>query len=154
VIIRTLSKAFGAAGLRLGACIANSKLTEIFRAIIPPYPISHPSIKLAEKILDIEHEQHFFEKTRTKILQDRDYLISELKKFTFITKVFDTATNYIFVQLETNEKARELYSYLLKNGFVVRLQTSQMTGGIRLSVGNKQQNLAFIDVLSNFCLHK
>ncbi len=91
IIIRTFSKAFGLAGLRLGYIIANADIIKQFVKIRGPRDVNHFAIKAGETILQ---NMKYCQKKLAEILKIKQELISLLRENNFV--VYDTKTNYYF----------------------------------------------------------
>ena len=113
IILRTLSKAFGLAGARLGYCIASEKFSSIFRSIIQyPYAINNISLNIGSEILK---NSKYVEKTINIIKKERKRIIDYLNTFNNEIKVFDTDSNFIFFQISDINKYESILAQLKKD---------------------------------------
>ncbi len=146
VVLRTLSKACGLAGLRLGSIIAQAHVIQAFRKIIPPYTISSAVIELAANALAIDDWFLFAIET---IKTSRDWLFNELQKNELIEKVYSTEANFLLVK---TPYAKELTSWFSHHGIAIRdfPANSLLHDHLRITVGEEQQNQLLIDTLSSF----
>lgn len=146
VVLRTLSKACGLAGLRLGGIIAQAHVIQAFRKIIPPYTISSAVIELATNALAIDN---WFFSALEKIKTSRDWLFNELQKNEVIEKIYPTEANFILVK---TPYARELTDWFASHGIAIRdfPANSLLHDHLRITVGEEQQNQLLIDTLSSF----
>jgi histidinol-phosphate aminotransferase len=130
VVLRTLSKAWAAAGLRVGAMISHRENISLFRSLKPPYSIAWPSEILACHIL--ENKQQL---TRTRIArtaESRDVLKRLLSECTQVETQSDSQANFVFI---TTPKASELESVLLEQGFIVRRYSAgRLAQAVRISM--------------------
>jgi histidinol-phosphate aminotransferase len=113
LIMRTFSKFHGLAGQRIGYLIGTPQLVKIFKKIIETFPVNILAQKAAEAAVD-DVEYAAFVRKRT--LEDRNYLISELKKLGVDST--ESEGNFLFVNYHRD--ADEVCRELLKRGFVTR----------------------------------
>ena len=146
VVLRTLSKASGLAGLRLGSIIAQAHIIQAFKKIIAPYPISSAVIDLANKALT---KNKWFASAIETILASRGRLINALQKFSFIEKIYPTEANFILLK---TPYAKEITAWLAKLGLVIRdfPSHSLLENHLRITVGDEQQNQLLISALASF----
>lgn len=143
VVLQTLSKAWGMAGLRLGMCFANQKGIGILNKVKPPYNISSLTQQTALKIL--RQYDDFLEKCRT-IKSERLRLLTELRKLQVFSWVYDSEANFI---LAISPRARELYNSLTAQQIVIRLRDIPplIPGGVRITVGTPEENDRLLEAL-------
>jgi histidinol-phosphate aminotransferase len=149
IILRTLSKAFGLAGARLGYCIANEKFSSIFRSIIQyPYAINNISLNIGSEILK---NSKFVEKTIEIIKKERKRITDYLITFNNEVKVFNTDSNFIFFQISDINKYESILAQLKKDKISVKAIgriKGRKGGHIRVTVGTKSMNNKFLSSLS------
>ena len=141
IILRTLSKAFGLAGARVGYFISNERFAEIFRSSIqPPYPLNSLSLTIAATVLS---QSQYIKQTIKMIKAERKRVFEQLVKFSGI-KVFRSDANFIF--FESYEK----YSTILKSFQEAKLVVKALgniddrKGCIRVTIGTKNMNNKFL----------
>lgn len=146
VVLRTLSKACGLAGLRLGSIIAQPQVIEAFNKIIAPYTLPSTVMKLAEQALN---NSNWFPSVIEQIKTDRDKLVKELENSPVIEKVYPSETNFILVK---TKYARELTGWFAENGIAVRdfPPASLLHDHLRITIGTTEQNQLLIAMLSSF----
>ncbi|TAL60080.1 MAG: histidinol-phosphate transaminase [Legionella sp.] len=146
LVLRTLSKAYGLAGLRLGAVLGQAPLMQALLKVIAPYTIPSPVMQLARRALK---KVDWLQQTLARIYQERDWLTLQLQRFDFIEKIYPTETNFILVK--TN-KAKELSTYLSQQGIALRdfPAYSVLNQHVRITVGDTAQNRLLISALSSF----
>lgn len=146
VILQTLSKAWGLAGLRIGMAFASEQLIDIFNKIKPPYNINSVSQALASQALENVNEVNDWIKT---IVEERIRLGLELTKLSFVKKVYKSEANFILVKVDDPES---LYFYLTKNKIVVRDRSRVVLceGCLRITVGTKEENELLIKTLKKY----
>ncbi|OPZ79242.1 MAG: Histidinol-phosphate aminotransferase [Alphaproteobacteria bacterium ADurb.Bin438] len=147
MIIRTLSKYYGFAGLRLGALIANHEIAEIIRAIMPPYSLSMPAIKVAEGVFGSEKLLSQAKENAGNILKTKKVLEDALELFPYVKKVFKTKTNYVFIIVDNGDDFKK---HCFENEILVRSFESQIKGGVRISIGSDLENEILIRTMKNY----
>ena len=145
IILQTLSKAWGLAGLRIGLTLAAPELITLFDRVRYPYNIGTDTLSLAARLLDPE-------KTRKEIdliRSERKRLEKRLKEFPFIKKVFPSDANFLLVQ---TPDPKGLYAHLISDGIIVRDRSTTRGCGpaIRLTVGTPEENDKMIQSLSAY----
>lgn len=143
VILRTLSKAWGLAGIRVGYCLADRLIIEYLMKIKPPYNMSSISAALAEKTINKKAE---LAQWRQKIVRERNRLSHGLKKLG--AKVFPSETNFLLVKIPG---AKAFVKKLAENyGIIVRDFSTKplLENCFRVTVGTPEENKAFLQTLS------
>ncbi|NNE03299.1 MAG: histidinol-phosphate transaminase [Eudoraea sp.] len=145
VITQTFSKAYGMAGLRLGACYASKDIIGILNKIKPPYNVNERTQQEVFQRIDTLDvlQQHV-----SNIKSERDRLASTLLLIPFIEKVYNSDANFLLAKVDDADKR---YAEILKKGIVVRNRTNQPLCGntLRFTVGTKEENDTLINVLTN-----
>ena len=146
VILQTLSKAWGMAGIRLGMGFASIDIIEVLNKIKPPYNVN---VLTQDKALELLKDEKCFEKEVELLLQEKKWLSEELRSFTFVEKVFPSQANFILIRVKD---ANELYQFLVEKGIVIRNRTnvSQLRNCLRISVGTKTENQNLFAALKDF----
>ena len=136
VVGRTLSKAFGLAGLRLGYAVAPEWIAEQYRRIAPLFSIS--SLSLAAGVVSL-NDLEYMRQTVSKIILERERLLDSLKNAN------PSQGNFLFIH--TREKSDLVMERLLSKGVVIR-DCSSFPGSdghcIRVTVGTPEQNERFL----------
>jgi histidinol-phosphate aminotransferase len=138
IILRTCSKAFGMAGIRLGFAVANATLTNVLKAVKSPYNVN----LLTQQIGTIILNEHSLIRTATEeIIASRKALYQELKRIEGEHRntlyVYPSVTNFLFIKMSNSKK---MFEALLNAGIAVRY----MGDYLRISAGNKEENTALI----------
>lgn len=141
VIVRTFSKAFRLAGLRLGYVIAPSWVVDDLQKVRLPYHLD--TIKQVAAITAIEHEDAFLTH-RQQVADERQRLTEMLRRRADIT-VYDSAANFFLLRSVTHD----LFTQLLEHGVLVRdFSTVQgLEGCVRVTVGTPEENDRFLSAL-------
>jgi histidinol-phosphate aminotransferase len=146
VVMQTLSKAWGLAGLRLGMAFASEAIIEVYNRVKPPYNISQSTQELVLKALEEVGQVNDMIKI---IVQMRDELIPALAKLPDVQKVYPSDANFLLVKVAD---ARATYNYLLEKGIVVRdrSKVELCEGCLRITVGTEKENNDLIKNLETF----
>jgi len=146
VILQTLSKAWGMAGIRLGIGLASAEIIEILNKIKPPYNVNTLTQNKALELLS--SEETYQEKIDT-LLEERNSMLNELKGLEFVKKVFPSQANFILIRVEN---ANKLYNYLIDNSIVIRNRTTVtlLENCLRISIGTPAENQQLFKVLKKF----
>ena len=146
-VLRTLSKAFGLAGLRCGFALANETLIQLLLKVIAPYPIPGPVADLAAQALAAEGVATM--RARVAELNDnRQWLAQQLAQLPQVQAVYPGAGNYLLARFDD---APAVFKALGDNGVIVRDQSKQpgLGGCLRISVGNREELERTINVLQS-----
>lgn len=141
VVVRTLSKSFGLAGLRLGYFVANKKFTESFMNVLQyPYPLS--TLTIESGILAIQKSDIMKEKL-AEIKSERKRIIETLKKYDAF-EVFESKAN--FVLFDARGAYKRIYSALVEQGISIRKlgKIGNHDGCLRVTIGTKEMNSKFL----------
>ena len=146
IVIQTLSKAFGLAGIRLGILYASAEIIAVLNKIKPPYNINQLT---QEKALEILNDYDKIKLSTKTILNQKQYLEKALQKFSFIEKIYPSDANFILIKVDN---ATERYNELIKKGIVIRNRTNDdlCENCLRITVGTKEENEKLIVELSSF----
>ena len=144
IVLRTLSKGFGLAGLRIGFCLANPRVIRNLEDISSVFPISSISQKAALIALK---DNRFIKKTKRMMEKEREFLTKELRKKGFL--VVDSSANNLLVQVGDLFGSSERFLGLLnKHGAtVVDGAGFGLKDFVRISPRLRKTNQAFLDVI-------
>lgn len=135
-LLRTFSKAYGLAGLRVGYVVASEHAIEKWNIIRPPFNVTRISEYAA--VAALEDQQYLKEVThKNSVERERFYQLPQSEYF------LPSQTNFIFVK---TKRVNELYEALLNVGCITR----PFPTGVRITIGFKEQNDKMLEVLSNF----
>ena len=135
VIIQTLSKAYGLAGLRVGIAYASEEIISMLNKIKPPYNLNTSSQEIALKKLT----QNTLTAQVKKIVSERENVVNVLKSITFIKQIFPSDSNFILIKVDD---ATLRYNQLIQAGIVVRNRSNQQLceNCLRITIGTKEEN--------------
>ena len=141
IIIQTLSKAWGMAGIRLGIGYMNEEILSYYNRVKAPYNISVINQQTAMEVLN--NEEKFTQEVRA-ILIEKQRLIQNLSKLKMIKKIFPSNANFLLVEVEN---ADELYGKLIEKKIIIRNRNSVIKNCVRISVGTFEENEELLNAL-------
>ncbi|WP_150538678.1 histidinol-phosphate transaminase [Actinobacillus vicugnae] len=149
-IIRTLSKAFGLAGLRCGFTLANAELINVLQKVIAPYPIPVPVSDIAAQALSEQGLAQMRSQTAT-VLANRAELQKNLEKLPLVEQVFESEANYLLVKFKDGQK---VFKALWEQGIVLRDQHKALglANCVRITVGTEVENKKVVESLGRVVL--
>ena len=138
VVLRTLSKAHGLAGARIGTLIARPGIVALLRRIIPPYAIAQPTLEAALAVLSAPQLAVSAQQVRTLVLE-RERIAISLTSFPGVEKVWPSCANFLLV---TFKKPQRQFDALKEAGLLVRdfRQQPGLSRALRITVGSPEQN--------------
>ena len=150
VVLHTLSKAWGLAGLRIGMAFASEEIIEVFNKVKPPYNINESSQQLALEAL------HHVEKINEWIkltVSEREKLIHDLSKLEMVLKIYPSDANFILIK---TSDTKAVYDHLVENGIIVRdrSKVELCEDSLRITIGTPEENESLITNLKNFSSQK
>ena len=141
VVVQTVSKSFGLAGLRLGYFMASKQFAETFnKALQYPYPLS--TLTIESGILALEKPQEMKDGVQI-IKQERTRIIETLRKYNTF-EVFDSEAN--FVLFDAHGSYSRIYTALSEQGISIRKlgKIGKHEGCLRVTIGTKEMNSKFL----------
>ncbi|MCT1651107.1 histidinol-phosphate transaminase [Staphylococcus saprophyticus] len=137
-LLRTFSKAYGLAGMRIGYVIAAKEAIEKYNIIRPPFNVGRLSEYAALAALE---DQEYLASIRERNAEEREkfFELSQSDHF------YPSQTNFVFVK---TDKPHELYEALLNVGCITR----KFPNGVRITIGFPEQNAKMREVLAQFTL--
>lgn len=144
IILQTLSKAWGMAGLRLGLAFATPYIMELFSQVKYPYNVNVASMKMAAGIL-----QNGIADQRAEIIVERESLAQKLALLDIVEKVYPSDANFLLVKFND---PNTVYGYLIEKGIIVRNRNNVpgCAGCLRISVGRKNENELLLKALEGY----
>ena len=143
VVLQTLSKAWGLAGLRLGMCFASPQIIGYLNKVKAPYNINIVTQELALQALEEVGQVN----DMIKLLVDmRIALAQVIASMPHVIQVFPSDTNFILVKIP---HARKLYEFLMSKGIIVRDRSALelCEDSLRITVGTEQENTLLVDAM-------
>ncbi|GAB3022564.1 histidinol-phosphate transaminase [Bowmanella dokdonensis] len=148
VVLRTLSKAFGLAGIRCGFTLAAPAIIQVLLKAIAPYPLPEPVAQIAAQALSPKGLEWMREKVML-LNQLKTELTTQLNDIPAFTPVGDIQANFILVRAEQKQA---LMDYLVGRGILIRDQSKQvaLNNCLRISIGDIEQNARLLAAIHTF----
>ena len=144
IILQTLSKAWGMAGLRAGLAFASNYVMRLFAQVKYPYNINVATLSAVEKLLKAGVDD------RVKLIKEqRAFMEQKLSGMECVWRVYPSQANFLLVQVDN---AADLYKYLLGEGIIVR-DRSRMPlcdNTLRITIGTPQENVRLLRAIAEY----
>jgi histidinol-phosphate aminotransferase len=144
VVLKTLSKAYGLAGVRVGILISNMDLVQWLKKILPPYPVPKPCTEAILASFDPSNILQVESRVQVIILE-REKLFLEIEKLEVVEKIWASQGNYLLVKFK-----QDISEMCLEQGIVLR-NMKKIFGGnevIRISIGLPEENKILLEMLT------
>jgi len=144
VVLRTMSKAFGLAGARVGYMVSNKKIAELFvNTIQYPYPLSSLSLQAASIALS---RLNYVRRVLRYVRDERKHVLNEINSIDGL-HAFKSDAN--FVLFASGGRYQRLYKKLVRKGVVVRKigDVGKHKGCLRVTIGTQIMNNRFLKAL-------
>ena len=144
IVLQTLSKAYGLAGLRIGLAIAHERIISIFEQVKYPYNIGADTLALALRLLETDITPQV-----QTLIAGRERVATALTVLPFVEKVYPSDANFLLVKVD---RPRELYDYLIARELIVRdrSRTPGCEGTLRITIGTPEENDRLIEELNHY----
>jgi len=150
LVVRTLSKAWGLAGLRVGIVLGQADLIKHLRVVRLPYSVNSVAVSVAQHILT---QQDRVRNQARQTMIEKDLLIDELRERGY--KVVAGAGNFFLLGVGFN--AKEMTEFLRNNSILVRDRSkgrnpadNVLWGFLRITVGTKDENRRLLEAIDTF----
>jgi histidinol-phosphate aminotransferase len=141
VVLRTFSKVYGLAGLRVGYAVGNPEILSWLDRIRMPFNVNLPA---QQACIEALKDAAFVKKSIAQVSAGRPALAAELRDLGF--GVQESATNFLFARSPIS--GRELFKGLLKQGVIIRpLDEYFLPKHVRITIGSRAQNKALVAAL-------
>lgn len=136
IVTQTFSKAYGLAGIRLGACFADTEIIELLKKVKMPYNVNVLTQQTALKFLESDKvtEQQILE-----IIANRQKLSDELLNISLVKKVYTSDSNFILIKVDDADRR---YQELITKDLVIRNRSKEplCENCLRITVGTPNEN--------------
>jgi len=143
VVLRTLSKAFGLAGARVGTTIADPAVIAVLQKVIAPYPVPVPVLLAALAAL-ADEGLVAAQASVANLLAERARLVTALAKLPPVKKVWPSDTNYVLVEVADSAKTMAVAR---GTGVIWRDRSKDVPNTIRITVGTADENNETLEVM-------
>lgn len=141
VVLRTFSKAYGLAGLRIGYGLASKEIVEYLHKVRQPFNVNSLAQAAATAALD---DTFFRWRTKWLVVRGRKFFYRKLAKLGL--EYLPSQANFILVNMKAD--GQEVYQYLLKQGMIIRpMGAYDLPDWIRVTIGRRSQNAKLIRLL-------
>ncbi|XP_062505405.1 histidinol-phosphate aminotransferase-like [Corticium candelabrum] len=147
VVLQTMSKSFGLAGIRLGWAIAHPSVIDVFNKVKTPYNLSTMTAKMGMDALELVDEMH----QRVKqVQQERDKLMESMRQTPEVKNVRSSEANFFLAEIE---HAHEVYRMMADKGVVVQYKGKEphCKDCLRVTVGTPEENKVLLETLKDVC---
>jgi len=146
IVLRTFSKAFGLAGLRLGYAVANPRLSQVIDKLPTPYAVNVVSLSMGRKLLE---NMDLVAQSIDGLRAERTRLIRRLNAVNGL-RAFDSKAN--FVLFRANKSSDSIYDRLLQKGIIIKKlgRLLQHENCLRTTVGTPSMNSKLLNALQEF----
>ncbi|NOR33048.1 MAG: histidinol-phosphate transaminase [Bacteroidales bacterium] len=146
VVLQTLSKAWGLAGIRLGMLFAHPELLAYISRVKYPYNVSGLTIDAALRGLDaIDQKDNWIK----EILEQRSIMATELESLPYVRRVYASDANFLLIKVDDPSA---VYEFLMNRGIIIRDRSSVplCEGCLRITVGTGEENRDLLSALKIF----
>lgn len=144
VVLQTLSKAYGLAGLRLGMAFASKEMVGVLNRIKPPYNVN--ALTQTEALNQLKDRSKMVKEVKA-LVRERQKLSEILACLPIFTAIHPSDANFL---LAISPRADEIYERLSAKGVLIRNRSSALPGALRITVGTPEENDQLITMLRNF----
>jgi histidinol-phosphate aminotransferase len=144
IVTQTFSKAYGMAGIRLGACYASIDIIALLNRIKPPYNIN---VLTQQRALEgLANQRHIQAQVET-LLQERNRIQKALESVSIVEKIYPSDANFILAKVDD---AALRYQQLIEKEIVTRNRSNQLLCNecLRFTVGTPEENDRLIEALN------
>ena len=143
VVLQTLSKAWGLAGIRLGILFAHPALVGYLTSVKYPYNINSLTIKEALNGLDDQEQR---QEWISKIIGERSRMAGAIAQMPYVNVVYPSDANFLLVKVDD---PLLVYRFLMERGIIIRDRSSVplCEGCIRITIGTRKENNLLLDAL-------
>ncbi len=146
IVLNTMSKAWGCAGLRLGMAFASQEIIGIFNKVKYPYNVN---CLTQERALEVLKDPFQTDEWIKILLQERGKVINACLDLPICEKVYPTDANFFLAKMTD---AQAIYDYLVNKGIIVRNRDKvQLCGNcLRITIGKKSENIELLAALRQY----
>jgi len=146
IVLKTFSKAFGMAGIRLGCLVSNRSIVTCVKRVAPPFNVNAVSEQLVKLVLE---NSKYFKRYAERVIKERDRLLSRLAGIKEVTP-YPSETNFVLFKITRGQlSSSSVTKALRRRGVLVKDfgSNSLLKNCIRVTVGPRNINERFIDAL-------
>ena len=146
IVLNTMSKAWGCAGIRLGMAFAQPAIIQIMNKVKYPYNVN---ILTQEKAIEMLKTPILVEEWVRTLLLERERMITAFSQLPICKKIFPTDANFFLARVSD---AQAIYDYLVGRGIIVRNRTRVRLCAdcLRITIGTKTENSQLLSALRQY----
>ncbi|KUF42935.1 histidinol-phosphate transaminase [Myroides marinus] len=141
IILQTLSKGWGMAGLRIGMAWMSEELLYYFNKVKSPYNLS---IINQQQAIEVLRDTKGFKQRIALLLSERERVAKELKNLSIVKVIYPSEANYLLVEFDN---ANQIYEELISRQIIVRNRSKVVQNTLRISIGLPEENNQLLAVL-------
>lgn len=145
VVVRTFSKAFGLAGLRIGYSISNKKIIDSMKIVKPIYEINNINIKICEYFLK---NLNIMKKYVKDVDNSRKYFHKEMKKIKIPS--YGNFSNTVLIKLKDESSTKKVFQNLYKNKVIVKPSIFYNKFYLRCTLGSLRPTKILTNLIKKF----
>ncbi len=145
VTLRTMSKAWGLAGARLGMALAPNDIIQILNSVKPPYNVNSLTQEAALQALD---QIESVKEKIAVIVRERKRCSEEIQELPSVRHIYPSEANFLLVEFNN---AEQIFLGLRNKGIIIRDRRSAVPDCLRITIGTPEENdrlLAALNTLS------
>lgn len=143
-VLRTFSKIYGLAGLRIGYCLTTPEITDYLNRVRPPFNVN--SLAQRAALAALEDEDHV---TQSRLMNEAQMAALQEGLTALGLEVLPSEANFLY--FDARRDGRQVFEALLREGVIVRHIGGRM---VRVTVGLPEENSQFLQVLTNVLGHE
>ncbi len=155
LILRTLSKTMGAAGIRLGYAVGSPEIIGLLTKLRLPYLLNHFTMEAAKVMLTDPEMQDFVKRNIENARSERDRVYQFLTTMKTKNKLqlINSKANFLLMRWPDQAIATQIYQALAREGILLRNVSGGpgLKGCLRVSIGTKAENDAFLQAMKTLC---
>jgi histidinol-phosphate aminotransferase len=147
VVLQTLSKAFGLAGIRCGFCIGPPDVIQLMNNVKAPYNVNSLTSEVA---INAMNSMDTLRKNIQSTLAERARVRTQLEALTnIVVKVYPSDSNFLLFRVKDDLKAVDVYKKMADDGVVTRFRGNEMhcQQCIRVTIGTSEENNKFLEIM-------
>ena len=146
IVLNTMSKAWGCAGIRLGMAFAQPEIIQIMNKVKYPYNVNNLT---QEKALEMLKSPIMIEEWVRTLLLEREHMIAAFSLLPICKKIYPTDANFFLARVSD---AQAIYDYLVGKGIIVRNRTRVRLCAdcLRITIGTKTENSQLLSALRQY----
>lgn len=146
IVLATFSKAWGAAGIRLGMAFASIEIIALFNKVKYPYNVN---VLTQNKAIEVLKDQVLLQRHVSMILEERESLMKSFVLLPICDEIYPTDANFFLARVKD---ADSIYKYLVSKGIVVRNRNKVHLCGncLRITIGTIEENRRLLSALRQY----